>query len=81
MEEVGSYSYLKDFDWSIRLILSSDKISGLRKPVLLLKLESQTPNGKIQENTIELNTKELENLITSLKKAQEVSVISMLFYY
>lgn len=66
----SSYAHLCDFDWSVRLVLSSDKLSGLRKPLLLLKLDTVAADGSKSEKLVELNEEELDALLTSLKKVQ-----------
>ena len=67
----ASYATLKDFDWSLRLVLSSSKLSGLRQPLLLLKLDKVLPDGRIEERLIELNEVELDMLLDSLCAAQK----------
>ena len=66
----ASYSHLKDFDWSLRLVLSSDKLSGLRRPLLMLKLDVVGADGVKQEKLVELSEAELDVLLAKLKKAQ-----------
>ena len=69
--ELGSsYGKLKDFDWSVRLVLSSNKVAGLRKPLLQLKLDRELPNGQIDENLLELDEEEVDKLLASLKEAK-----------
>ncbi len=71
LEEMGSsYGRLKDFDWSVRLVLSSNKVSGLRKPLLQLKLDRELVNGQVDENLVELDEEELDKLLASLKQAK-----------
>ncbi len=67
----ASYATLQDFDWSLRLVLSSSKLSGLRKPLLMLKLEKTLPNGSVEERLLELDEAELDRLLESLKSAQK----------
>lgn len=67
----ASYSTLQDFDWSLRLVLSSNKLSGLRQPLLMLKLEKTLPDGTVKERLLELDETELDNLLGSLKSAQK----------
>lgn len=67
---IASYAHLKDFDWSVRMCLSSDKLSGLRTPLMILKLDVKLPCGKVEEVILELNGQELKNLLSSLKAAQ-----------
>ena len=66
----SSYGRLKDFDWSVRLVLSSNKVSGLRKPLLQLKLDRELVNGQVDENLVELDEEELDKLLASLKQAK-----------
>ena len=71
LEEMGSsYGRLKDFDWSVKLVLSSNKVSGLRKPLLQLKLDRELVNGQVDENLVELDEEELDKLLASLKQAK-----------
>jgi len=70
-----TYAELKDFDWSARLVLSSDKLSGLRLPLLLLKLDLINPDGIIESKNIELSPKDLKSLISSLRSAQQVFLV------
>jgi hypothetical protein len=70
----ASYSHLKDFDWSLRLVLSSDKLSGLRRPLLMLKLDVVGADGDKQEKLVELSEAELDVLLAKLKKAQSLVV-------
>ncbi len=53
-------------------MLSSDKLSGLRKPMLQLKLDTVSAGAKVTENLVELNLEELKSLLASLKAAQQV---------
>jgi hypothetical protein len=63
------------------MVLSSDKLSGLGKPILQLKLdtavESNATTSGIQEHLVELDAKELDYLLNSLKAAR--AVINNLF--
>lgn len=59
------------------MVLSSDKLSGLGKPILQLKLDtavdSNATTSGIQEHLVELDAKELDYLLNSLKAARAVS--------
>ncbi|XP_006004704.1 COMM domain-containing protein 8 [Latimeria chalumnae] len=68
--EVSS-AQLQDFDWQLKLALSSDKISSLQAPLLNLDLDVQE-NGKLKPVSIEMNKEELQNLINSLEAANKV---------
>jgi hypothetical protein len=56
------------------MILSSDKLSGLGKPIVQLKLDTtSTTDNEMKENMIEMDVDELNALLKSLKAAQAVS--------
>ena len=67
----ASYATLKDFDWSLRLVLSSSTLSGLRQPLLMLKIDKILPDGRIEERLVELDEAELDMLLGSLRAAQK----------
>jgi hypothetical protein len=69
-----SYSWLDDFDWSLRMVMSSDKLSDLHKPLLMLKLEKTDANGEKSDQLIELTAEELKFLIAKLKTVQKVCI-------
>uniref|UniRef100_A0A3P8SF30 COMM domain containing 8 n=1 Tax=Amphiprion percula TaxID=161767 RepID=A0A3P8SF30_AMPPE len=66
-----SSATLQDFEWQLKLALSSDKISSLHTPLLSLSLDVRE-NGALQPVTMELNKEELSKLISSLEAANKV---------
>lgn len=64
-ESIASISeaFLKDFDWSIRIIMGSSDLSTTRKAILLLKLSLEDPNGKVLNKTYEMDLDSLSNLL------------------
>jgi hypothetical protein len=68
-----TFNQLSSFDWSMRLAMSSDKISGIRKPLLMLKLEVMQPDGSTKEKLVELDNAELGSLLKTLKQAQKLT--------
>uniref|UniRef100_A0A3Q0RJG3 COMM domain containing 8 n=1 Tax=Amphilophus citrinellus TaxID=61819 RepID=A0A3Q0RJG3_AMPCI len=66
-----STARLQDFDWQLKLALSSDKISSLHTPLLSLSVDVQE-NGAHRSVTVEMNRKELGMLISSLESANKV---------
>ncbi|KFQ24028.1 COMM domain-containing protein 8, partial [Merops nubicus] len=66
-----SSAQLQDFDWQLKLALSSDKISMLQMPLLNLDLDVRE-NGEIKPVSIEMNKEELQNLINALEAANKV---------
>ncbi|KAJ1402957.1 hypothetical protein B484DRAFT_457631 [Ochromonadaceae sp. CCMP2298] len=67
----ASYGTLRDFDWSMRMVLSSDRLSGLGKPLLQLKLDTTTSaEGVVKEHLVEMDLQELDRLLNGLESAQ-----------
>ncbi|KAK3719827.1 hypothetical protein RRG08_040129 [Elysia crispata] len=62
-----SKTILSDFDWKLKLALSSDKLATLQEPLLQLDFNMRDANGERKEVFIELNKTELSKLITSLE--------------
>ena len=67
---MNSYSRLKEFDWSARMVLSSEQLSGLRKPHLLLNLFTEDASGKVKGTIVELTIDEVNVLLNNLKALQ-----------
>ena len=55
----------------IQLVMASDKLGAIQKPVLNLDLDI-VENGKQRMESIELNQHELERFISSLEAANKV---------
>ncbi|XP_041527377.1 COMM domain-containing protein 8 [Microtus oregoni] len=71
-EIVGiSCAQLQDFDWQLKLALSSDKIATLQMPFLTLHLDVKE-NDEVKPYSIEMSKEELQNLISSLEAANKV---------
>ncbi|KAM4543159.1 COMM domain-containing protein 8 [Odontesthes bonariensis] len=66
-----SSATLQDFDWQLKLALSSDKISSLNTPLLSLGLDVRQ-NGALRPVAMEMNREELSALICSLEAANKV---------
>ncbi|XP_073661314.1 COMM domain-containing protein 8 isoform X2 [Tursiops truncatus] len=65
-----SSSQLQDFDWQLKLALSSDKIATLQMPLLNLHLDVKE-NGEVKPYSVEMSKEELQNLINSLEAANK----------
>jgi len=63
---------LKDFDWACRVVLCSDRLSHLGEPLVLLTLSLQQLDGSISEVHIELNKTEMDRLLDSCGKINNV---------
>lgn len=68
-----TYRELQDFDWSLRMVLSSSSASSMRKPLLLLRLHSRAADGSQEETTIEMDAAELDTLLRGLEEARRAS--------
>ncbi|XP_065734275.1 COMM domain-containing protein 8 [Phocoena phocoena] len=66
-----SSSQLQDFDWQLKLALSSDKIATLQMPLLNLHLDVKE-DGEVKPYSVEMSKEELQNLINSLEAANKV---------
>ncbi|XP_071327273.1 COMM domain-containing protein 8 [Trachinotus anak] len=66
-----SSSTLQDFDWQLKVALSSDKISSLHTPLLSLSLDLRQ-DGALRPIAMEMNREELNILISSLEAANKV---------
>lgn len=73
LEEIVDISsaQLQDFDWQLKLALSSDKIATLQMPLLNLHLDVKE-NGEVKPYSVEMSKEELQNLINSLEAANKV---------
>lgn len=73
LEEIVDISSarLQDFDWQIKLALSSDKIASLQMPLLNLYLDVKE-NGEVKPYSVEMSKEELQKLINSLEAANKV---------
>ena len=63
---------LRDFDWSCRLVLSSNRFSTMRVPVLLLKLSLEKPGGEMEDVVMELEREKLDAVLEKLAGAHQV---------
>ncbi|XP_066535944.1 COMM domain-containing protein 8 [Hoplias malabaricus] len=66
-----SSTQLQDFNWQMKLALSSDKLSSLNTPLLNLSLDLKE-NGIQRAVNIEMNKEELHTLISALEAANKV---------
>ncbi|XP_031198458.1 COMM domain-containing protein 8 isoform X2 [Mastomys coucha] len=66
-----SCAQLQDFDWQLKLALSSDKIATLQMPLLNLHLDVKE-NGEVKPYSVEMSKEELQKLISSLEAANKV---------
>ncbi len=69
-----SHAHLTDFDWSVRLVVSSDKLSSMRQPLTVLKLFVAAPGGgadgmERREVSLELTQQDLERLLAACSDA------------
>ncbi|XP_067137927.1 COMM domain-containing protein 8-like [Centruroides vittatus] len=69
-------NYLKDFDWKLKLILSSDSLYNIREPCLELDLTLVSDDEK-KQLCVEMSKEELKNFIDTLEAAHKVVVQMM----
>jgi hypothetical protein len=58
-----SESELVDFDYSVRLALSSNSLSTMKKPLLLLDLTLKHVDGTTKNKVLELSESDLDLLL------------------
>jgi hypothetical protein len=59
--------------WCIQIVLSSDKLSSLRRPVVIVKLSLAADDDTEKEVLLEFTEEELDALLDKLGGAQKVS--------
>eukprot|EP00742_Colponemidia_sp_Colp-10_P008540 GILJ01009256.1.p1 GENE.GILJ01009256.1~~GILJ01009256.1.p1 ORF type:complete len:186 (-),score=18.43 GILJ01009256.1:237-794(-) len=68
-------SWLSDFDWSIQMVVASDKLSSIRQPLCLITLyvhHNNRPNEQDEQVVIECDRERLTQLIENLEKIDTV---------
>ena len=60
--------------WCYQIVLSSDKVSGLNTPIILLKFNMLNEDGSHSNKIIELTSSDVRSLVNTLKDAQQVRV-------
>ncbi|XP_033098329.1 COMM domain-containing protein 8-like [Anneissia japonica] len=73
LEEVTaiSHSHLQNFDWKLKLALSSDKISSVQEP--LVSVDFDISSGDETETvSLEMNQDEFKKFVNSLEAASKV---------
>ncbi|XP_062502853.1 COMM domain-containing protein 8-like [Corticium candelabrum] len=66
------HAQLKDFDWNLRLILSSDKIAVVSEPVVTVDFKVEDCGGESKQVSLEMNRDELKKILSSLEAANKV---------
>ncbi|XP_046576878.1 COMM domain-containing protein 8-like [Haliotis rubra] len=64
-----SQNVMADFDWQMKLVMSSDKLSSLHSPLLNLDLQVADCNNQNRVVSLELDRTDLKKLIASLEGA------------
>lgn len=65
-----SNAQLRDFDWQMKLVMSSDKLASVNEPLLNLDLGLIGENGS-EHISVELKKADLQRLITSMEAANK----------
>ncbi|KAL8587627.1 hypothetical protein ACOMHN_045316 [Nucella lapillus] len=80
MEDTTAISQcvLRDFDWQLKLVMSSDKLATINEPLLNVDLDLQDEAGNGRQVALELDREELKKLLNSLegcsKAVQQLTV-------
>ena len=65
-----SNATLKDIGWDVKLVMSSDKVSNIKEPLVTVNFELETEEG-MKKHLLEMNTSELKTFIDSLEAANK----------
>ncbi|XP_064638067.1 COMM domain-containing protein 8-like [Lineus longissimus] len=65
-----SQAHLKDFDWQVNLVMSSDKLSSIQEPILNLDLDIQR-DSDTKITSVELDKQDLVKMISTLEAANK----------
>ena len=63
---------LIDFDWSLRVVLSSNHLSSMRRPLLMVDLSLQYENGTSRNQILELAESDLDQILKSFDSVERV---------
>ncbi|KAI0218673.1 COMM domain-containing protein 8 [Lamellibrachia satsuma] len=67
-----SQAYLKDFDWQLKLVVSSDKLASVQEPLLSVDLDIDAAGeDETKFASVEMNKADLQKMITSLEAANK----------
>ena len=69
----GAGQVLKDIDWSVSLVMSSDTMASMRQPLMNLTLHLEGDEGRTSKQ-LELSQDELKSLVTSMDAAYKSSL-------
>ncbi|GMI35441.1 hypothetical protein TrCOL_g6366 [Triparma columacea] len=62
---------LKDFDYSVNVSVSSDKVLSMRTPSVSLSLTLSDPDGTSRQEVVEMNRDELEKVLKEMQKIED----------
>lgn len=60
---------LRDFDWSLKMVMASDKLADINDTIMTLSLNISRPNGPPETVRLELNKESLDNLLKACSAA------------
>eukprot|EP00112_Aurelia_sp_Birch-Aquarium-sp1_P013987 Seg2995.4 transcript_id=Seg2995.4/GoldUCD/mRNA.D3Y31 product="COMM domain-containing protein 8" protein_id=Seg2995.4/GoldUCD/D3Y31 len=66
-------SSMKNFDWKVKMVMSSDKLASIREPLANVDFELDTEDGR-KTVALEMSKGELKMLIDKLEAANKVVV-------
>jgi hypothetical protein len=65
-------SQLEDFDWNVKLAVSSDSLQELKESYLHLSLKVRNPDSTVEDVRMELSRTELREVISKMEAANTV---------
>ncbi|XP_045126807.1 COMM domain-containing protein 8-like [Portunus trituberculatus] len=69
-ESLASTTTLTDFDWNVKVAVSSSTVLDLKQPLVTLRLHTSSPHGHQRDTVVEMTEAEVDSLLATLKEAQ-----------
>ncbi|XP_064393067.1 COMM domain-containing protein 8-like [Halichondria panicea] len=66
-----THSHLNDFDWRLKLVMSSDQLGSIQEPVVMVDFDI-SKDGQHTAESVELSKEELDGFVASLEAANKV---------
>lgn len=69
-EALTSTNRLTDFDWNVKLAVSSSTVLDLKQPLVTLRLHTTSLNDSQRDTVVEMTAAEVDSLLATLREAQ-----------
>ncbi|XP_063849326.1 COMM domain-containing protein 8-like isoform X2 [Scylla paramamosain] len=69
-EALTSTRRLTDFDWNVKVAMSSSTVLDLKQPLVTLRLHTASPHDHQRDTVVEMTAAEVDSLLATLREAQ-----------